>query len=351
MTSVYDPYSLFSSFEPVGWTPVVRGAEDDAAAGDGDGDSIFSLRRDHGVRGTFRLHNPNDEINDKRGKLDKVVIEYRIEGISYDLYTVRDLLTAGYSFDASGEGNIIGDIAERIARRVTKYWLKHNSVHGKTGGIFDRRFNPKERDDFIIANTQQYILKIRKYPNLVILEKTGRGKYGYENIKEIDGLFDYRYFRQRTILVLESKLEKLTINCDDLLDNLFAPLATLFPEAHFSYVLFTDRNSIYQKRQFERRRQIKQFPYRVYTRLKAHGIATLFFSFNEPRDDFERMKDHLVTQYRTINKMGVTLSGRTVITDKELMVFDGGETPHLKLVKDPQSGMWREVKLTHKKRS
>ena len=343
MTSVYDPYSLFSSFEPVGWAPVDRGTEDK--------DTIFSLRRDHGVRGTFRLHNPNDEINDNRGKLDKVVIEYRIEGISYDLYTVRDLLTAGYSFDASGEGNIIGDIAERIARRVTKYWLKHNSIHGKTGGIFDRRFNPKERDDFIIANTQQYILKIRKYPNLVILKKTGRGKYGYENIKEIDGLFDYRYFRQRTILVLESKLEKLTINCDDLLENLFAPLSTLFPDAHFSYVLFTDRNSIYQKRQFERRRQIKQFPYRVYTRLKAHGIATLLFSFNEPRDDFERMKDHLVTQYRAINKMGVTLKGRTVITDKELVVFDGGETPHLKLAKDTRSGLWREVKLTHKNRS
>jgi hypothetical protein len=342
MTSAYDPYSLFSTFEPVGWTPVVRGAE--------EGDVVFSLRRDHGVKGTFRLHNPNDEINDKRGKLDKVVIEYRIEGISYDLFTVRDLLAAEYSFDASGEGNIIGDIAEHIARRVTKYWLKHHSPHGKTGGIFDRRFNPKERDDFIIANTQQYILKIRKYPNLVILKKTGRGKFGYENIKEIDGLFDYRYFRQRTILVLESKLEKLTINCDDLLENLFAPLSTLFPEAHFSYVLFTDRNSIYQKRQFERRRQIKQFPLRVYTRLKSLGIATLFFSFNEPRDDFERMKDHLVTQYRAVNKMGVTLSGRTVITDKELTVFDGGETPHLKLIKDRHSDMWREVKLTHKNR-
>jgi hypothetical protein len=346
MTSAYDPYSLFSSFEPVGWTP----ARGNTESGDSEGERIFSLRRDHGVKGTFLLHNPNDEINDKRGKLEKAVIEYRIEGISYDLFTVRDLLNAEYPFDASGEGNIIGDIAERIARRVTKYWLKHNSVHGKTGGIFDRRFNPKERDDFIIANTQQYILKIRKYPNLVILKKTGKGKFGYENVKEIDGLFDYRYFRQRNILVLESKIEKLNINCDDLLENLFEPLVTLFPDAHFSYVIFTDRNSIYQKRQFERRRQIKQFPYRVYCRLKARGIATLFFSFNETRDDFERMKDHLVTQYRAINRMGVTLKGRTVITDKELTVFDGGETPHLKLVKVPSGGLWREVKLTHKRR-
>jgi hypothetical protein len=62
------------------------------------------------------------------------------------------------------------------------------------------------------------------------------------------------------------------------------------------------------------------------------------------------MKDHLVTQYRAINRMGVTLSGRTVITDKELMIFDGGETPHLKLLKEPHTGMWREVRLTHKSR-
>jgi hypothetical protein len=350
MTSAYDPYSLFSSFEPVGWTPAVRKAVGDASADGCDGDLIFSLRRDHGVRGAVRLHNPNDEINDGRENLEKVVIEYRIEGISYDLFTVRDLVNSEYPFDASGEGNIIGDIAEHIARRVTKYWLKHHSVHGKTGGIFDKRFNPKERDDFIVANSQQYILKIRKYPNLVILKKTGKGKFGYENVKEIDGLFDYRYFRQRNILVLESKIEKLSINCDDIIGNLFEPLSTLFPDAHFSYILFTDRNSIYQKRQFERRRQIKQFPYRVYTRLKACGIATLFFSFNEARDDFERMKDHLITQYRAINKMGVTLSGRTVITDKELTVFDEGETPHLKLVKTPAGGMWREVKLTHKHR-
>ncbi|HMD67258.1 MAG TPA: hypothetical protein VKF42_00170 [Chitinivibrionales bacterium] len=340
MTAPYDPYSLFASFEPAAWNP----------SGAADGEVIYSLRRDHGVRGTYRLHNPNDEINEGRGNLDKVIIEYRIESISYPLYTVGDLLSAPYAFDNAAWGNIVGDIAERIARRVTKYWLKHINPLGKTGGIFDRRFNPKERDDFIITNTQQYVLKIRKYPNLVILKKTGRGKYGYENIKELDGLFDYRYFRQRSILVLESKLEKLTVNADDLLRNLFEPLATLFPDAHFCYLVFTDRNSIYQKRGFERRRQIKQFPLKLYRRLREAGIATLFFSFGEQHDDFERMREHLVTQYRAINRMGVTLRGRTVIRDRELMIFDAGETPHLKLIKDPRSGTWREVKLTHKRR-
>jgi len=347
MTSVYDPYSLFSTYEPVSWTPTVRASKD--GIGEESGEEIFSLRRDHGVKGFYALHNPNDEINDRRHKLDKIIVEYKIGAISYALYTVSDLLNAPYSFDSHGEGNLVGEIAERIARRVTKYWLKHNSEHGKTGGIFDKRFNPKKREDFIIANTQDYILKILKYPNLVLLKKTGKGKFGYENIKELDGLFDYRYFQQRTIVVLESKLEKLTIDCEDLIANLFAPLAQLFPRAHFSYVLFTDKNSIYQKRNFERRRQIKQFPLKVYRRLRPANISTLFFSFNESREDFERIKDHLITQYRVINKMGVTLRGKTVIRKDEIMVFDEGETPHVKLLKDVASGMWREVKLTHKK--
>ena len=335
-------YSLFSDFEPVGWNP------DDKNGDQGPEKNIYSLRRDHGVNGTFRLHNPNDEINENRGKLDKVLLEYRIHQIAYPLYTVGDLLQARFPFEAASEGNLLGDCAERIARRVTKYWLKHYSPHGKTGGIFDKRFNPRDRDDFIIANSQEYILKIRKYPNCVILKKSGRGKFGYENIKELDGLFDYRYFLRRHILVLESKIDKLTIDVDDLIGNLFTPLRNLFPVAEFSYILFTDKNSIYQKKYFSKRRQIKHFPLKLYERLKREDISTLFFGFNESRDDFERMKDHLITQYRAIHKLGVAIKGKTTITDKEITVFDGGETPHLKLVKDNATKLWREVKLTHK---
>jgi hypothetical protein len=261
---------------------------------------------------------------------------------------MRDLLEADYPMDAGSEGNLMGDIAERISRRITKYWLKHFSPHGKTGGIFDKRFDPQHRDDFVIAHSDDYILKIRKYPNCIILKKSGKGKFGYENIKELDGLFDYRYFLQRHILVLESKLEKISVNVDALMHNLFIPLRQLFPKASFTYILFTDKNSIYQKRYAARRRQVKQFPLKIYEQLNKEGVGTLFFSFNESRADFERMKEHLITQYRALHKMGVILKGKTVVTGKEIVVFDGGETPHLKLIKDTVTGMWKEVKLTHK---
>jgi hypothetical protein len=336
-----DAYAIFSDFEPVGWEP----GDDDK----GRDTTVYSLRRDHGVNGMFRLHNPNDEINDTRGKLDKILLEYRIRHNSYALFTVRDLLESAQLFEPGSEGNLIGNIAERIARRVTQYWLKHYSPHGNTGGIFDKRFNPRDRDDFIIAHSGEYVLKIKNYPNCVILKKTGRGKFGYENIKELDGLFDYRFFLQRQIMVLESKLEKVTVDVDDLLKHLFTPLRDLFPKARFSYILFTDKNSIYQKRYFNRRRQIKQFPLKIYRQLSAAGVSTFLFGFNESRDDFERMKEHLITQYRVFHKLGVTLKGKTVITDKVLSVFDEGETPHLKLIKDKATGLWKEVRFTHKK--
>ncbi len=332
----------FHDFHPVLWNP--------ARPGDGGVmDGIYSIKRNHGVNGSYKLHNPNDAINDDRPAPEKILLEYVINGCSYALYTVADLLNAPYPIDQASGGNIMGDIAERIARRTTKYFLKHWSKRGHTGGIFDKRFDPGHRDDFIVGSTNDYVLKIDRYPNLIILKRTGRGKFGYENIKELDGFFDYRYGGRRYILVLESKLEKINVNCNDLLSHLFLPLRQLFPDTRFYYVLFTDRNSIYVKHTYARWRQIKQLPVKINEHLSGDGIGTLFFTFNEARDDFERMKDFLILQHRAVRNQSVTLHGKTVISGKELLVFDGGETPHIKLIKDAQSGLWKEVKLRHKR--
>ncbi|MFP4162787.1 MAG: hypothetical protein ACLFQB_03170 [Chitinispirillaceae bacterium] len=326
----------FRAFSPIKWFPSSRPH------------GIYSIKRSHGVNGTYKLHNLNDAINDQLSTYDKILLEYCINDCSYPIITVSDMLNSPYPWDKAAEGNILGEITERIARRITKYFLKHWSKNGRTGGIFDRRFDPQNRDDFIVAHTDKYVLKIQSYPNLIILKQTGKGKYGYENIKELDGFFDYRYGGKRHILVLESKLEKVNVNCDDLVNNLFVPLRQIFPEAVFSYVLFTDRNSIFVKNTYNSLRQLKALPVRIYEHLKSQNVNTLFFSFNESRDEYEKMKDFLITQYRIIRKLGVTLYGKTTISEKELVVFDGGETPQIKLVKDSESGLWREVTLRHK---
>lgn len=334
----------FKDFQPVHWVPpgLKRNSREKAP--------IYSTTRDHGIKSSYHLHNPNDEINEDRDYLDKVVIEYKINSISYDLYTIGDFFDVDYSFDDKAEGNIMGDIAERIARRVTKYFLKHFSKRGRTGGIFDMRFNPEERNNFIVTHSNKYVLKIQKYPNLVILKKSGTGKYGYENVKELDGLFDYRYKKKRHILVLESKLERIKIDGNDLITSLFSPLRQLFAAADFSYILFSERGSIYRKKDMHRLRQLKHQPFTIYNRLKRDNVSILFFTFNENRDDFRRMKDHLITQYRSAVRLDVQLYGKMLLSDKKIVLFDGGETPRIKLNKDSKSGMWREVKLSHKGR-
>lgn len=331
----------FIEYQPIQWVPPGNSQSQVT-------DSIYSIKRDHGIKGTYCLHNPNDEINEGRDYLDKVVIEYKIDTISYDLFTIGDFFEVNYSFNEKAEGNIMGDVAERIARRITKYFLKHHSKHGYTGGIFDKRFNPQERNNFIVTNTNQYILKIQKYPNLVILKKTGIGKFGYENIKELDGLFDYRYNRKRHILVLESKMDKININSDSLIFNLFLPLKQLFTNAEFTYVLFAEKKSLYRKKNMAKLRQLKHQSIDIYKKLKKYNIGILFLSFNESRDDFRRMKDHLITQYRLAVKLDVQLYGKMVLSDKKIVLFDEGQTPRIKLYKDHQYGMWKEVKLYHK---
>jgi hypothetical protein len=331
----------FVDFQPAIWVPFKNGGE--------TGKQIYSIRRNHGINGVFKLHNLNDAINDEKPFSEKVLVEYLINDCHYPIFTVGNLLSQTYPIDTNGEGNILGDVAERISRRIIKYFLQHWDKRGKTGGIFDQHFDPQNRDDFIVANTKDYILKILRYPNLIILKRSKKGKFGYENIKELDGFFDYRFMSKRHILVLESKLEKINVDCDDLINNLFTPLRNLFPEAQFHYVLFTDKYSVYSKASINKYRQIKEVPIAIYERLKKEGIGTLFFTFNESRDDFEKIKNFLIMQYRAIKKMSFTIIGKTTISEKELMIFDGGETPHIKLIKDAKSGLWKEVPLRHKK--
>jgi hypothetical protein len=327
----------FKNFYPVLWQPEKESGH------------IYSIKRNHGIKGSYKLHNLNDAINDDKPTHEKIIVNYTIGDFSYPLFTASDLINSTFEYNEACEGNILGEIAERISRRSVKYFLKHLHKSGKTGGIFDSRFDPQKRDDFIITHTDDFVLKILKYPNLIILKKTGKGKYGYENIKELDGFFDYRFMKNRHIIVLESKLDKINICKEDLVTNLFQPLKALFPDATFHYILFSDRHSIFVRNNYEKRRQLKPLPFQIYEILLKENVGSLFFTFNETREDFEKIKNFLALQYRALRKLSLTMFGKTIVSEKELIIFDGGETPHIKLIKDLSSGLWKEVPLRHKR--
>jgi len=325
---IHDREEPFHHYSPTLWEPQGFG-----------GEKVYSVLREHGIRGRLVLHNPNDRINAKHTLLDRVLLEYRIGHHSYSLFTVKDLFTADYSFSEEGWGNILGDIAERIARRITKYFLKHHSPEGHTGGIFDKRFNPQKKNGYIITHNEKYILKMQNYPNLIIL-KNSPDVWEYENIKELDGFFDYRFHGDRHIVVLESKLDKLHINVEKLTANLFEPLKSLFPDTKFHYILFSNSHSLF--RENNRYRILRSRPYEIFKALKAEGVGTLFFSFNENYCEFEQAAKHLITQYRIISHQNVELNGKIKMEHNKIYLYDSGELPFLTLQRDPSTGLWRD---------
>jgi hypothetical protein len=329
---IHDRSEPFKHYEPTLWEPPGERFSDG---------NVYSVLREHGVKGSLHPHNLNDSINSDRGFLDKILLEYRIDKQSYPLFTVKDLFVADYGFTEESRGNIMGDIAERIARRVTKFFLKHHSPEGYTGGIFDKRFNPQKKNGYIITHNGRYLLKVQKYPNLIILKSTPEGEWSYDNIKELDGFFDYRFHGDRHIIVLESKLERLHINSDKLISNLFNPLKELFPESKLHYLLFSNRSSIFHDD--NPYRILRSRPFEIYDLLKQHGVGTLFFSFNEKYREFERATTHLITQYRLISFQTVDINGRITIAKNRIDLYDSGERPFLSLRRERESGLWSDT--------
>ncbi|MGM5487728.1 MAG: hypothetical protein ACQESG_02145 [Nanobdellota archaeon] len=328
-----DAYTFFSAFEPIQWYPRQY-------------KPVYSVRRDHGVPTSYRCLSLSCPENSGKSPLEKTLIEYHVNGLTYDLYTVQDYLDSSYPFNEKTASNVIGDIAERISRRVVKYFLRHYDSLGKTGGLFSNDFDPHKREGYIVENTDQYILKIKNYPNLVLLrnekqEPSLKNKYGYRKIKELDGLFDYRLFHERHLMVLETKVQKSLIKPDELVQNLFNPLRELFPDCRFSYILFTDAHSLFHKKN-QKRRSLKTRPLHIYKNLKQQDISTLFFSFNEPHDEFLKMRDHLITQHKQFNNENIKLKNGTTITEDEIIIKERG-VPIVRLIKD-KNGLYKKVR-------
>ncbi|MBT7903185.1 hypothetical protein HN587_04955 [Candidatus Woesearchaeota archaeon] len=323
-----------------------------------NGKLIYSTRGNHGFKTGYALHNQNDGINRGRDLPHRVLIEYNLDGLSFDLFTVEDLLNFAQTHKQilieSGESDELetplenrvrdlrGELSERIARRITKYFLRRLSSSGKMGGLFDSRFDPQDREGYIVRHTPDHILKIAGYPNMVILRSTGEDDYGYTAVKELDGLFDYRFYRQRHLVVLEAKTGALDIEEPKLVSNLFEPLRELFPEAVMTYLLFADKNQLYRKNEYVRTRQLKIKPIKIHEALEQEGINTFFLNFHEVAEDFEKMTTHLVTQYKILTDQEVSLH-KCVLTSDSIEVYDAGKAPHVRLVLvDATKGLWRQ---------
>ena len=296
---------------------------------------VYSLTHSHGLKTKIHFHNLSDPVNANRPERDHVLLSYEVMGRHYDLYTLADMHKATYAFDDTGFSNMKGDLAERVARRIMKRFLQRfDQNHGRLGGLFDKRFNPKNSENYVVANTRRYILKIGSYPNMILLKKTGSGKWGYQHVTDLDGLFDYRWMRRRHLIIIESKIGKIDINAGALYETLFVPLKKLFPDADFSYVVFASRDYLLDNR-YPEYRLLQETPQRIYQALKDAGIPSFFFEFRENDNEFDAMCRHLITTHRTYHGQQVTFQGRVTITDKSIQIFNPGSTqPYMELRRD-----------------
>lgn len=322
------------------FTPVKRAKSD-----------TFEVFRDHGLETSIRLHNPRDPIN--KGLANPILVEYIIRRnsqhpLQYPVYTLEDLAAVKYPTvevdKKTAQGyfaNVVGlQLAERISRRITRYMLQH-IPEGRIEPLFKEDF--KTAHEYVVASTDRYVLKTFKnnYPNMILLEKTGQGKFGYEPIKEIDGFFSYRYFGTQQLIIIESKLDTTAVKPQKLTTKLFGAMHELFPKSHLNYVLFTSKRATFSSHQRESR-ILKAGAKNLHIELKKHGVRTIFFTFNETTEEMNTVASHVIAQHRYIHDLPIEIHG--TLEKGQLTIYNGGDTPLKQLVRDPnQEGVWKEV--------
>ncbi|MCF7872188.1 hypothetical protein K9L97_04080 [Candidatus Woesearchaeota archaeon] len=311
------------------------------------GSEVFCLKKNHGVLSKYVLHNIEDKFNEDCKLNDRSLIEYLIGDLSYTLFSVNDFNELPYEISWGNSGNIMGELRERISRRITKYFLRHfDKNFGRSGGLFNKKFNKDNRDNFIVEHSDNFILKIKKYPNMVILKEGGEGLSGYFPIKELDGLFDYRYKSDKSLIVMESKFQTLNFKSNSkskyfkLFDDLFDPLSELFPDRSFYFLLFADKRAILKKN--SKCNEIKKEPMKIYDFLKSYGINTLFFTFNEREFDYLNMCSHIINQYAYLNEKKMTFNGKVVYSPVNLDIFSNGVDEPIISLKKIGVGIWEE---------
>jgi len=297
----------------------------------GAGDHLL-VTSAHNIKGNYELHAPADDYNAGRSELEKAVLAYRINGGVYDLVTVDDLVRIDTAEPESLNGyirNLVGSSAEEVARRITKRWLG-KQFSGKRKGIFDHRFDKDDCENHVVTHAEDLILKIDRYPNLVILKKDHEQHTGYRKIKEIDGMFDYLDGRERHILIMESKCGAIDVHTPALVTDLFQPMRALFPDTKFTYVLLAHTSRIFKKNPF---RSIKHRPRKIHEALGDIGVSSVFLTFNEPEDEMEKIGRHLLEQHHILQDLPISLTSR-VDFSKDHMRLRVNDVPFMDLVRE-----------------
>jgi len=278
-----------------------------------DGTRLISPHN-HDVTTSSRLVGLVDPENMQRSPLERVLLEYDTDGKKYPLYTFGQIVKHVSRKEEGFKQRLRGDLAEHIARRVMKRIL-HKLKIGKSGGIYDARFRTAQHEGYTVASQDNIVLKVHNYPNLVLLERRGEDKPCEYNVTDLDGLFDHRIGQQRHLIVVEAKEGHIKLK-EETLMHTFDCMEQLYPKAAFSYVLFgTDRYL------FSGKRRLQDRHVDLYHRLIERNIATVFFTFNESRQEIADIRNHLYQHYVLAKQKSFRLA-TGLVNDEEISIYD-----------------------------
>ncbi|NTV23620.1 MAG: hypothetical protein HGA85_04560 [Nanoarchaeota archaeon] len=309
-------------------------------------DSGYGLRMWQGYIGKIATYGLKNAVEVGEVEPQWTVADYKLRGIRYPLLTWSDLTkfqeTSLMYGRHAAEGDVSGRLAERVAWANIHSWLSHSG--------FAEFENEDYQEGHIFAHSEDNILKVKRSPNLVLLEKQGKA---YEVIKEIDGLFVFRSGDERYVVVNETKVNEIPGGIDNLASNLFDPLRTIYGDAHYIYLVYSSMEVIYSGgSSFEKRKEsdnkIRPDAARVYETLLKEGVGTMFFGFREPRNPIGSVRDSVLDCIDLMNH-DIGIETHATVFKGKIIVWPPNDTGEPLAVFQKTDDAWKSMPIKKRK--
>ena len=191
---------------------------------------------------------------------------------------------------ANSSSGIQGIIGEQVGRDLFSYHMK--ALLEKKFSHFEGKMIRNDKD-YVINKNQNYLAKLLNRDQVVILSDKQRfncneGKYGLENIAEIDGLYLVKRIQKnqkngKRLIVLETKTGSDSFNPQKIESTIINPLQELY-DTPVSYLVIGFEEELYTSHKRHNHRVNEKFTF-LYDSFKEKNIdfSCIHFPFEKKR--------------------------------------------------------------------
>ncbi len=314
-------------------------------------DEIQLLLRPKPMLGTYATRRlDRDEVRETG---DQALVTYAIDGNVEPVLTLSQLsLHRNYLsglHPTKPRGRVAGEpmvqqaIEGILGERLAVHMVAHHLV--ANGGNLPNEYEGK---DLVIANTERFILKRKAHGEIVLIERRPNkpgGKFGYVVRAEIDGLVEYQN-EQRHLFFIESKGGKLDLSIDHVINDLIAPLKTLYHGEPLHYVLVShhaSRLSVGNRHADELWCRAREQEVRLTSELVDRDVRPHLLNHPVSRDEFRKMTESVLFAYKEYKWLPLNLYTRASVKKNLVTVYRPGSDDVLYALQKTGKDTWREV--------